>query len=96
MTTHLEFTAEISEALNYERFHQPVPWCSDEWKWCGSRGMDCHTPSELITVTTDADSSSAQRCERLNTLAALQLTEIRCSPPVCSSSQNHTLCPRDV
>ncbi len=25
MTTNLEFTPEIGEALNYERFHHPVP-----------------------------------------------------------------------
>src|SRR5690348_12648033 len=48
MTTHLEFTAEIVEALNYERFHHPVPLVERRMEvlWLKSHGL----PHEQIAV----------------------------------------------
>jgi len=41
MTTHLEFTPEIIEALNYERFHHPVPLVQRRMEvlWLKSHGL---------------------------------------------------------
>ena len=48
MTTHLEFTPEIVEALNYERFHHPVPLVQRRMEvlWLKSHGL----PHEQIAV----------------------------------------------
>jgi transposase len=41
MTIHLEFTPEIIEALNYERFHHPVPLVQRRMEvlWLKSHGL---------------------------------------------------------
>lgn len=41
MTTQLDFTPEISEALNYERFHHPVPLVQRRMEvlWLKSHGL---------------------------------------------------------
>jgi transposase len=41
MTTHLEFTPEIQEALNYERYHHPVPLVQRRMEvlWLKSHGL---------------------------------------------------------
>ena len=48
MTTHLEFTPEIIEALNYERFHHPVPLVQRRMEvlWLKSHDL----PHEQIAV----------------------------------------------
>jgi len=48
MTTHLEFTPEIIEALNDERFHHPVPLVQRRMEvlWLKSHGL----PHEQIAV----------------------------------------------
>lgn len=46
MTTQLEFTPEIQKALNYERYHHPVPLVQRRMEvlWLKSHGL----PHELI------------------------------------------------
>lgn len=48
MTTQLEFTPDIIEALNYERFHHPVPLVQRRMEvlWLKSHGL----PHEQIAV----------------------------------------------
>jgi hypothetical protein len=53
MTTQLEFTPEIQEALNYERYHHPVPLVQRRMEvlWLKSHGLPHAQIAQLAGVS---------------------------------------------
>ena len=53
MTTHIEFTAELRETLNYERYHHPVPLVQRRMEvlWLKSHDLPHGLIAQLASVS---------------------------------------------
>jgi transposase len=63
MTIQLEFTSEIQESLNYERYHHPVPWVQRRMEvlWLKSHNL----PHALIATLAGVSENTMREYFRL-------------------------------